>query len=131
MAFVDILVYVLDRLHGEDRLHIDMTLVAMEQPRRVSNHPAVIKFSPTDIVLYSIILSTKDSIGILRNCGGITKGFGKSLGTLAINHAWRIGMIRTTWAMNHMLDNSSIKFRLLDRIWELSRKQVIHIIRSV
>jgi hypothetical protein len=56
--------------------------------------------------------------------------FGRILGAFAIDHAWRVWIIRTTGTMDHILDHQVVEFRFCVWIRKLCRQKGVNIICS-
>ena len=66
-------------------------------------------------------------VAILSKVGFWAKGLWEAFGTMAINHTGSVGILRTTWAVNHTLGDSLIEHGLGNRIRDLSRDNAVYV----
>ncbi len=107
MAFVDILVDVLDGFNGSNGLNINMTAIFPQQPRTVWHYPAVVnlsfRFSSANFEFLSSVSPAEPGIRICSYYCLILKWLWKIFAALVINNTGGFGIIVfiATWSVNH------------------------------
>src|ERR1700733_3140291 len=129
MAFVDVLVDVLDTFDRGSALHIDVALILPDQIWTIRNDPTVIQLMIIHCNSPAIVRPAIAGIRILRQGGGLMEGFGEILGASAILHTSFLHIELTTGGMHHTPNNSGIEFWLSVRTGDLCRYHGVHLLR--
>jgi hypothetical protein len=85
VAFVDIFVDVLQGLDGGNDFDIDVAAVLPQEIGIVSDDPAIVHLLSFEQKSLASVTTSAACIGILRNGGVISEGFGKAFGAFAVN----------------------------------------------
>ena len=80
-----------------------MAAIFLIEIMTMCNHPQIVNLMTSDLKSLASVTSLEIGIGIIIDCGLITKGLWKRFGTLSIDLAWGISImvLRTTWSIDH------------------------------
>ena len=115
MAFVHILVDVLDGLNGGNGLHIDVTAISPDEVLGVADNPLVGDLLASNFMCLASVGAPCMCIRVISHRGVFPKWLWETLGTFAIDHTGGIRILLSAGHMNHVLLNKFKKFRVVFR----------------
>jgi len=115
-TLVDVLAQILDSSQSSRDFYIDMTIKEKKKLRTVRDHILVGEPSSIAFKSQAIIRSSIERITVLSPICSFSIVFGKAFTTLSIDHTLGLGIISTTWTMQHVFGDFGIEERLKLRI---------------
>src|ERR1700690_3693442 len=129
VALVDILVNILYGLDRRTNLDIDAAVILGREIWAIRDNITIVKdVSTVGGVGATIVWPGIFWVTIFSKAGFLTKVLPIILAAFVIDHAWRIGVFRTTGTMEHALCYSFIQHGMSYRIRKLSRDNAVDLI---
>ena len=108
-TLIDVLAQILDSSQSSRDLHIDITIKEKKKLRTVRDHILIGKPGPIAFKNQAIVRPSIKWITVLSLVCSLSIVFGKAFTTLSIDCTLGLGIVNTTWTMQHIFDDFCIE----------------------
>ena len=108
-TLVDILAQILDSSQSSRDLNINMTIKEKEKLRTVKDHILIGKSGPITFKDQAIVRPSIEWITVLSLIYSLSILLGKAFTIFFIDHISGLGIVNTTWTMQHIFGNFCIE----------------------
>jgi len=108
-TLVDVLAQILDSSQSSKDLNIEMTIKEKEKLRTVRDHILIGESGPIAFKNQAIVRPSIKWITALSLICSLSILLGKAFTTFSIDHTLGLGIVNTTWTMEHIFGDFCIK----------------------